>query len=270
LATPEGGFAGLRGLLGVAQVPGDALRRLYPVALQDLPRLLEGRRVGGGEAARYGRGVVAYDVREEEGEGGGGGCQARQAAALEDRNVLADGVDLAYIRPAPEEVSRERFQVREGYGRGGVGKERRGAAGDQGEQEVPVPEGSRELLGPARGLHALLVRLGMGGEDHLQPLRGGFVAVLGDDKPALEALAEELLGGTGHRPRRLARREHEDPLRLEPFVAGHDGAPFEPHGAPDGLCGVGGREARGEYRSEVFLHRRHCIGARHQQEVPEA
>jgi hypothetical protein len=102
----------------------------------------------------------------------------------------------------------------------------------------------------------------VGGEEDLQLLRGGLVAVPGYDEPAREALAEHLFGGAGHSAGRLAGREHEDPVRLEPLVPGRDDAPFEPHAAADGFCGVGGGEARGEYRFEVFLHGRHFIGVR--------
>src|SRR5215210_3046027 len=189
----EDGVARLRGLLGYLQVLGHAPRRLYPVALQHPARLLQGRRVRGGEAAGYRRGVVAHDVGEQEREGWRGRGEAHQTTALQDRDVLADGVDLAYVGPASQESPRELFQVGELYGRGRVRQERRGAAGDEGEEQVPLAERSREFLGSSCGLHALFVRLGVGGEYGLELLRMGLVAVLGDDKPAGDALPQHPL-----------------------------------------------------------------------------
>src|SRR3712207_6579170 len=115
----EEGITGLRGLFGHLQILGGALGWFYPVASQYPLRLFQGRRVRGGEAAGYRRRVVAHHVGEKEGEGGRGRCQAYQAAALQDRDVLADGVDLAYVRPAPEQCPGELLHTLESY----VGKE---------------------------------------------------------------------------------------------------------------------------------------------------
>ena len=76
------------GLLRVAQVRRDALRRLYPVALQDASGVFEGRRVWGRKAARDGRRVVADHVGEQEGYGRGRVGETHEAATLQDRDVL--------------------------------------------------------------------------------------------------------------------------------------------------------------------------------------
>ena len=116
--TGSPGFGGLRGVL---QVLGDALGRFYAVAFEHPSRVVEGRRVWGGEAAGYRGRVVAHHVGEEEGEGGRGVGERHQAAAFEHGDVLADGVDLAYVRPASQQRPGELLQVRELNWRRGVG-----------------------------------------------------------------------------------------------------------------------------------------------------
>src|SRR5215211_1882457 len=106
--------------------------------------------------------------------------QPREAAALQHGDVLPYGVDLPYIRTAPEEVSCELLQVSQLDGRRRIREQRRRPARDQGEQQISLPQGPGQILYLPRRLHAPFVRLGMGGEDGLEVPRTRFVAVFGD------------------------------------------------------------------------------------------
>jgi hypothetical protein len=57
--------------------------------------------------------------------------ETRQAATLQDRNVFPDGVDLADISPAFEQIAREILQIGQLDGRRRVREQRRRPAGDE-------------------------------------------------------------------------------------------------------------------------------------------
>src|SRR4028119_363265 len=100
---------------------------------------------GGGGAAGDGGGRVAGHVGEEEGEDLRGGGEAGEAAAFEDRDVFSDGVDLPDIRPAPEEVLRELFEVPDLDGRRRVGEQGRRPTRDEGQEQIPLLQRLRQL-----------------------------------------------------------------------------------------------------------------------------
>src|SRR3712207_3105546 len=118
----------------------NALRWLERVLFEDLPDIFEARGVWSGEAAADGGGLVADDVGEQECDDGGRGGLAGEVASLQGRDVLADGVDLAYLRAAPQECAVEGFEVFEGDTGCRIRQERRGPSGDENQQEVFVLE----------------------------------------------------------------------------------------------------------------------------------
>jgi hypothetical protein len=63
---------------------------------------------------------------------------------------------------------------------------------------------SDEFLRLPGGLHAPLIGLGVGSEERLHLLEVGLVAVLRDDQPACDVLAEQFFGGGRRGPRRSA------------------------------------------------------------------
>src|SRR5215212_11418476 len=232
----------------------NALRRLYLVALQHAPGVIEGRRVRGREAARDRRGLVAHHVREQEGYGRGRMGEAYQSPALQDRSVFPYGVDLPYIRPASEEVPRKLLQVRKLARRSRVGEQRRGPTRDEGEQQVSFSQRLRKLLYPAGRLNAPLVRFGMGGEEGLETLGTLFVAVLGDDQSAGEALPEQLPCGPRHRPRSLAGRDNEHVLCAKAPSVGGERSVLRVQRAANCYCRVGGGQAGREDLLQVVPH----------------
>ena len=152
--------SGFRGFFRVFQVFPYAFRGLYSVFLECFPRPFQRGRVRGGEAAGNGRRLVTDHVGEQQGDGGGGVDQLRQAAAFEDRDVLSYAVDLLYIRPAFEKIGGQLLQVFYFYRWRRVRQKRRRPAADEGQQQVTFSKRFGELAGFVRRLHAAFVGFG--------------------------------------------------------------------------------------------------------------
>ena len=118
----------------------------------------------------------------------------------------------------------------------------------------PSSERLDKLLYLSCRLDAPLVGLGMGGENGLEILRTGVVAVFGNDEPAGDLLSEELPRGLRHRSRGLARRDHEHPLGREALPFDDDGAVFQIQRTPDGPLGVGRGQSGRPYLLQVLPH----------------
>src|SRR5919107_3430367 len=95
----EGFVAWLGGLVRLLEVIGHALGRGYLVAFEHSSHVFEGCRVGGGATAADRGGLVSDDVGEQECHDVGGRGSPDEVATLQSRDVLADSVDLAYLRP---------------------------------------------------------------------------------------------------------------------------------------------------------------------------
>ena len=185
---------------------------------------------------------------------GAGMGETYEAAALQDRDVLSDGVDLPDISPAPQEVARKSLQVGQLDGRRRVREQRRSPARDQGEKQIPLLQRLDKLLYLSSRLYAPLVGLGMGGENGLEVLRTSVVAVFGNDEPAGDLLPEKVPRGIRHRSRGLARRDHEHPLGREALPFDDDGAVFQIQRTPDGPLGVGRGQTGRPYLLQVLPH----------------
>src|ERR1017187_8339927 len=77
--------------------------------------------------------IIADDVGEQEGFHAGGGGEARKLAALDARDVFADGVDLVNGGAAGKKEAGSGLFFFEGNALGGQGQEGGSSAGDQAE-----------------------------------------------------------------------------------------------------------------------------------------
>ena len=250
----EGFVAGLGGLMFPFEVIGDALGGIYLVAFEHTLDVFERRRVRGGEAAADGRGLVADDVGEQERHDVSGRGAPDEVATLQGRDVLTDGVDLTYLRPAPQECSIELFEIFEADIGGCVGQERRRPAGDEDQQEVPFLQALQEFLSSLGCLDAALVGLRMPGDDGLEGLGRFLVSALDHAQTTAQSFSQNFSGGPGHRPRGFAHRQHEDALRLEGLVSDLHAPALRAQETAHGLSRLRRRERGVQDLLEVSLH----------------
>ena len=126
----------------------------------------------------------AHDLRRRAG--------ARQPAALDRREMLPDAVHLVDRGAALQQRPVDRLLLVEAHALGGQGEQRRGAAGDQAEDEVVLAQAAGERADPCRGAAAGFVGHRMGRLDDLDPVeplclrreRRRQVVVAGDDQAA--------------------------------------------------------------------------------------
>ena len=204
-------------------------------------------RVGCGRPRRDHIDRVPDHVRERQGEDGGRRRRPGELPALQEREVLANGVELADRGAGREQEPREPafFLERDRRGRGR--QERRAAAGDRANHEVVGPRGFRQSQELDRGRAAALVRHRMTRLDDPYGPGPPRVAVLDDHEAAGHPVAEDLDDRRRHGRRRLPRPEHEDPgdgRELEGDGAGPEPVAVVRERAPDERLHLGGSERR--------------------------
>ena len=203
-AASEGRIAGLGRLrLAVVEKRLHRGRRDDAIAPQHGLGVGERRRIGRGRTGGDHRRVVARHVGNDQRHDPGRGGRARQPAALDRRQMLADAVDLIDVGAAPEQRLVQGLLVVERDPRSRQGKQSRASARDQTERQIVGTQAFDEFQNPARRLLARRVGNGMGGLDHLDPLqRADAVAIARDDKAVREACHL----ANGLRPRGPSRR----------------------------------------------------------------
>jgi hypothetical protein len=131
-------------------------------------------------------------------------------AALEAREVLADGVQLADGRAGRQEQARDLLLLRERDGRRRSRRQGRPPARDEEEHEV-VFAGAARQLEQARGRgDPARVRHGVAGLGELDPWNRHRATILHDDEAARDPVPHRLLGGGRHGGARLAAAEDKD------------------------------------------------------------
>ena len=180
--------------------------------------VFELRRVRGGEAAAYGRGLVADDIREQERDYLSRGRPPHESPPFKVETCLRTVLISPIVRPAPQERTGELLEVFEGDAGSRVRQKRRSPAGDEDQQEVTILQPIQKLLNPFGRPDAPLVGLRVGCGDGLERLGRLLAPRLDHAQTAAQSLSEDLSGGPGHRPRGLANRQHKDALRLERFL----------------------------------------------------
>ena len=131
-------------------------------------------------------------------------------AALEERQVLADGVELADGRAGGQQEPRELLLLGERDGRRGRRRQRRAAAGDEKQDEIVRAGAASDLEKPRRGGQPARVGHGMPGFGDLDAPQARAVSVLHDHEAAGDVIAQDLLGGRSHGAARLAGAQEED------------------------------------------------------------
>src|SRR5439155_8698268 len=89
-------------------------------------------------------------------------------------------------------------------------RERGAAAGNEEQDEIALAGAVGQLEKPRRGLEAALVGHGVARFGELDAPERDRAAVLDDDEPAGDAIAQDFLGGGGHGAAGLAPAEDED------------------------------------------------------------
>ena len=183
-AASEGRVAGLGGFgLAVVEKRLHRGRRDDAVAPQHGFGVGERRRVGRRRAGGDHRWIVARHVGNDQRHDPGGRRRARQPAALDRGQMLADAVDLIDVGAAPEQRLVQGLLVVERDPRRRQGKQSGAPARYQAEREIVWAEAFDEIEDPARRVLPCGVGNGMGGLDHLDPLqRADAVAIARDDK----------------------------------------------------------------------------------------
>ena len=135
--------------------------------------------------------------------------------------MLADGVDLPDLRPAPQERFIQGLQVLEGDAGRRIREERRRPAGDEDQEEIVVPKSFQKFFCLLCRLDAPFVGLRVPGGDGLEGGRWLLVAALDYAQAAVQGISQDFSSGPGHRSRGFTHRQHEDAARLEDFVPDH-------------------------------------------------
>src|SRR3989441_3781230 len=190
--------------------PYTTLFRSHAVALEDLARGRERRRVGRGRSRGDDVERVADHVGERERDHGRGPRRAREEPALEAREVLADRVQLRDRGARREEETRDVLLFLEHDGRRRRGRERRAAAGDEEEDEVVLARARGQVEEPRGRGEAPGVGHRLAGLGEPDPSERRRVAVLDDDEAFGDAVAQDVLCRPGHGRARLAAAEHDD------------------------------------------------------------
>ena len=188
-----------------------AVAQAQVVALHDVPRGLRRLRIRTGGAGGDGVRRVAQHVREDDGVHPRRSADLCKAPALHAREPLADGVDLADVRPAGEHLARHILKLLAGNQR--RFKERGAAAGEQKDNLVPLAQRAHQLEHTLSGPEGVLVRNRMSRlvDLHARNLSPGML-ILGDDRAAHQAIAQHPLRRRCHGPRRLADSHQIDPV----------------------------------------------------------
>ena len=186
-----------------AQTVHGLLREAEIIFPDDFQSLLLRRGVGIGGAGGDHVQRVADDVGQNDRKNVRGAAMLCEAPALDGRKTLADGVHLHNVRAAGQQLARDllllgRLDQRQ--------LEKRGAAaGDEKENRVVRAQSGGHFEDLLRGGKGILVRDRVPGLADAQRTDGAArVLVFGDDDAAADPLAERLIGGVRHLPRRLS------------------------------------------------------------------
>src|SRR3989441_59175 len=169
----------------------------------------EGRGVGSRRSRRDHVERVADDVGEDEREHHGWRRRPRQPAPLEERQMLADRVQLVDGRPGGEQKRGDRLLLFQGHRGRRRRSERRAPTRDQKYDEVAGTGRTGQLEEPRRGGLAATVGYRMARLRQPDPSGGRGVSVLDDDESVGDAVAQHALDRPRHRPTRFAAAQHE-------------------------------------------------------------
>src|SRR5204862_5940706 len=98
------------------------------------------------------------------------------------------------------------------------------AAGNEEQDEIVLPGAVGQLEKPRRGVKAALVGHGVARFGELDAPERDRAAVLDNDEPAGDAIAQDFLGGGGHGAAGLAAAEDEDAPATDREVRSHERA----------------------------------------------
>ena len=158
-----------------------------------------------------------WHVRDRQRDDFGQFPGARQPAALDPRQMLADSVDLADRRTRTQQRAVDLLLLHKRHAFHRRDPVRRAAAGQQNEQQIVRGCLCRQPQRVVGGFQPGFVGHGMAGLDHPDPARRHTVAVAGggDATEARRVEAERIeimpLGGRRHRRRTLAGGEADHP-----------------------------------------------------------
>lgn len=238
----------------VVRVPAPRFFRLYrfapaPVGRGDTVAKEDGSSVGEAGRVRHG-GAGAYVFRPVADDvGHGERCQPRrkrragEAAALDSRQVAADGVHLADRSAGAEKGGGEGLLLRQRQAFARKAGERGGAAAQQDEDEIVGTGLSGEAEQALGGRDARFVRDGMAGGDAFDPVQRRGAAVRNDGQ-AGERTGPMSFHRARHAARRLAHGKDDGTARRRLRQVGRDDA-----------RGVAGGDGRAEDAFEVPARR---------------
>jgi hypothetical protein len=143
---------------------------------QHRQRIGAGGRIGHRRAAADRRRRIAGHVAHQQAHDLRRRAGPRQPASLDRREMLPHAVHLVDRGAALQQRPVDRLLLVEAHALGRQGEQRRGAAGDQAEDEIVLAQAAGERANPCRGTTAGFVGHRMGRLDDLDPGRALFAA----------------------------------------------------------------------------------------------
>ena len=214
----KGGIAGLAAfVVGIVERAADGVVDRKVIFRDDGARIRQRRRIRHRRSRRDRGRIVVRHVRYRQRHDLGALAGARQPAALDPRQMLANGVDLADRRARAQQRPGHLLLLRERHAVDRRDPVRRAAARQQHQQQIVGLGVCSQLQAVLGALQPGFVGHGMAGLDHLDPPRRHAMAVAGGgDARQPRRLEPELveimpLGGGGHRGRALAGGKADHP-----------------------------------------------------------